>query len=135
MTGVLHSKLVYNDYKKYVLGSKLYGHSYIAYMEQLNDEIIIQQDQPQSAEIDNQHTLSKIVSLPPLRLAAQNPDLMWKRWWFFTDGQQFTVQNLDQLYILVSSAHKTTSRDMTCTVPTAINFAEVILLPKFNALV
>ena len=27
-----------------------------------------------------------------------------------------TVQNLDQLYALVSSARKTTSRDMTCTV-------------------
>ena len=28
---------------------------------------------------------------------------------------QFTVQNLDQLYLLVSSAHKTTHRDMTYT--------------------
>ena len=25
-----------------------------------------------------------------------------------TDGRQFTVQNLDQLHVLVSSAHKTT---------------------------
>ena len=33
-----------------------------------------------------------------------------------TYGQQFTVQKLDQLYVLVSSAHKTTRRDMTCTV-------------------
>ena len=31
-------------------------------------------------------------------------------------GRQFTVQNHDQLYVLVSSAHKTTHRDMTCTV-------------------
>ena len=31
-------------------------------------------------------------------------------------GQQFTLQNLDQLYVLVSSGHKTTCRDMTCTV-------------------
>ena len=29
---------------------------------------------------------------------------------------QFTVQNLDQLYVLVSSALKTTRCDMTCTV-------------------
>ena len=33
-----------------------------------------------------------------------------------TGGLQFTVQNLDQLYVLVSSAHKTTCHDMTCTV-------------------
>ena len=33
-----------------------------------------------------------------------------------TDGRQFSVQNLDQLYVLVSSAHKTTRRDLTCTV-------------------
>ena len=31
-------------------------------------------------------------------------------------GRQFIVQNLDQLYVLVSSAHKTTCSDMTCTV-------------------
>ena len=31
-------------------------------------------------------------------------------------GQQFTVQNLDQLYILVSSALPTTHCDMTYTV-------------------
>ena len=33
-----------------------------------------------------------------------------------TDGRQFTVQKLDQLYVLVSSDHKTTGHDMTCTV-------------------
>ena len=33
-----------------------------------------------------------------------------------TVGQQFTVQNPDQLYVLVSSALPTTRRDMTCTV-------------------
>ena len=32
------------------------------------------------------------------------------------DGWQFTVQSLDQLYVLVSSAHKTAHHDMTCTV-------------------
>ena len=31
-------------------------------------------------------------------------------------GRQFTVQNLDQLYVLVSSALPTTCCDMTCTV-------------------
>ena len=32
------------------------------------------------------------------------------------DGREFTEQNLDQLYVLVSAAHKTTHRDMSCTV-------------------
>ena len=31
-------------------------------------------------------------------------------------GQQFTVQNPNKLYVLVSSALPTTHRDMTCTV-------------------
>ena len=31
-------------------------------------------------------------------------------------GPQFTVQNPDELYVLVSSALLTTHRDMTCTV-------------------
>ena len=35
---------------------------------------------------------------------------------FLTDGRQCTVQNLDQLYVLISSAHKTTHHDMTYTV-------------------
>ena len=42
--------------------------------------------------------------------------LHWKVGSLLTDGQQFTVRNLDQAYLLVSSAHKTTRRDMTCTV-------------------
>ena len=33
-----------------------------------------------------------------------------------TDDQQFTVENVDQLYVLVSFARKTTHCDMTCTV-------------------
>ena len=33
-----------------------------------------------------------------------------------TDGRQFTLPNLDQQYVLFSSAHKTTHRDMTSTV-------------------
>ena len=31
-------------------------------------------------------------------------------------GRQFTVQNPDELYVLVSSALPTTRHDMTCTV-------------------
>ena len=31
-------------------------------------------------------------------------------------GQQFTVQNPNKLYVLVSSAFPNTRRDMTCTV-------------------
>ena len=35
------------------------------------------------------------------------PDLMWeKSWYLLTDGRQFIVQNLNQLYVLVSSAYK-----------------------------
>ena len=33
-----------------------------------------------------------------------------------TSGLQFTVQNLDQLHVLVSSAHKTTRLDITYSV-------------------
>ena len=47
------------------------------------------------------------------------------------DGLQFTVQNLDQLYVLVSSAHKTTQSEMTCTLlkPREINPKQLITLP------
>ena len=41
---------------------------------------------------------------------------MWQSWELFTNGRQFTVQNLDQLYVLNSSAHKTTRCDMICAV-------------------
>ena len=43
-------------------------------------------------------------------------NLMWENWYLLTNDQQFTVQNLDQMYVLVFSAHKTTRRDLTCTV-------------------
>ena len=36
--------------------------------------------------------------------------------WLLAFGRQFTVQNPDELYVLVSSALPTTRRDMTCTV-------------------
>ena len=35
---------------------------------------------------------------------------------FFTDGWQFTLQYIDQLYVVVSSAHKTAHHDMTYAV-------------------
>ena len=41
-------------------------------------------------------------------------------------GRQFTVQNFDQLYVLVSSAHKTTRRAMTYIV------FKATLKPKFE---
>ena len=44
--------------------------------------------------------------LPPLRSeCVSQPDLKWESWELLAIGQQFTVQNLDQLYVLVSSAH------------------------------
>ena len=42
--------------------------------------------------------------LPRLRSVVQTPALMLETWWLFTNDWQFTVQNLDQLYVLVSSA-------------------------------
>ena len=52
--------------------------------------------------------------VPSLRFAKRKP--IWERWWFLTHGRQFTVQNSDQLYVLVSSVHKTNYHDMTCKV-------------------
>ena len=49
--------------------------------------------------------------LPTTEVSGSNPGL-----YVLTNGRQFTVQNLDQLYVLVSSARITTRRDMTCTV-------------------
>ena len=37
---------------------------------------------------------------------------MCESWLLLTDGRQFTVQNLEQLYVLVSYIR----RNMTCTV-------------------
>ena len=45
-----------------------------------------------------------------------NVNPMCVRWQFFTEFQQFTVQQLDQIYVLVSTAHKTSKSDMTYTV-------------------
>ena len=48
--------------------------------------------------------------------AFQTPDLMWESWDLLTNARQFTVQNLLQVYLLISAAHKTTRLDMTYTV-------------------
>ena len=58
-----------------------------------------------------------VTQLPPTsEVSSSNPNPMWERWLILTDGRQFTVQNLDQQYVLASSAHKTTCGDMTYTV-------------------
>ena len=58
-----------------------------------------------------------ITQFPPTsEVGGSNPDPMWESCLFLTDSLQFTVQNLDQLFVLVSSAHKTTCHDMTYTV-------------------
>ena len=41
------------------------------------------------------------------------PELKWESCKLLSVGHQYILQNLDQLYILVSSAHKTTRHDMT----------------------
>ena len=53
---------------------------------------------------------------PPPRSVVQTPYPMCESWLLLINGRQFTVQNLDQLYVPVSSAHKTTCPDMTYTV-------------------
>ena len=58
----------------------------------------------------------RVVTLSPLRLEFDScPDLKWEVWELLAVGRQFIVQNLDQLYILVSSGQKTNRCDMTCT--------------------
>ena len=55
--------------------------------------------------------------LPPLRAGfGSRHGFKWESWKLLAIGQQFTVQNPDKLYVLVSSALPTTRRDMTCTV-------------------
>ena len=56
------------------------------------------------------------MSITVFELAVQTPDPMQESWQLLTNRRQFTVQNFDQLYVLVSSGHKTTRHDMTCTV-------------------
>ena len=57
-----------------------------------------------------------VTDSPPTSEVVQTPDRIWESWSLLTDDRQFTVQNLDQLYILISSAYKTTRGDMSSTV-------------------
>ena len=53
-----------------------------------------------------------------LLFILNSPTLLFKYYLTITNiavGRQFTVQNLDHLYVLVSFAHKTTHCDMTYT--------------------
>ena len=61
-------------------------------------------------------SVTQIVTLSPptSKVGGSNPRYYVGK--LLTDGRQFTVQNFDQLYVLVSSAHKTTRCDITCTV-------------------
>ena len=56
------------------------------------------------------------LSPPTSEIGVQIPaQPKWESWLLLAVGRQFTVQNFDQLYALVSSAHKTTCCDMTYT--------------------
>ena len=61
----------------------------------------------------------RVVTLSPptseVRFGSR-PYLKYESWYLLAVGWQFTVQNLDQLYVLVSSALPTTRHEMTCTV-------------------
>ena len=51
--------------------------------------------------------------LPPVRSELKSqPDFTWESWKMLAVGRQFTVQNLDQLYVLVSSALPTTRHNI-----------------------
>ena len=58
-------------------------------------------------------TLSPPISEARVRFPTQ-PQV--ENWQVLAVGRQFTVQNFDRVYVLVSSALQTTRRDMTCTV-------------------
>ena len=62
------------------------------------------------------HGGAVVTHSPPIsEVGGSNPKLYVRRM-VVSYGRQFTVQNLDQLYVPVSSAHKTTRHDMTYTV-------------------
>ena len=60
----------------------------------------------------------RVVTLSPPTSGAGVRSLSWPEVGklVFAVGRQFTVQNPNELYVLVSSALPTTRRDMTCTV-------------------
>ena len=53
--------------------------------------------------------------LPPTsEIGVQIPaNLKWQSWYLIAVGKQFREQNLNQMHVIVSSAHKITCRDMT----------------------
>ena len=68
-----------------------------------------------------------IHSTPTSEVSGSNPKpYVGKMDSFLLMAGQFTVQNLDQLYILVSSTYKTTHRNMIYTV------LKVMLNPQIN---
>ena len=54
--------------------------------------------------------------LIPTTVDSSSNFIMWENWLLLTYGRNFTVQHLDQLYVLVSSAHKNARCDIACTV-------------------
>ena len=61
-----------------------------------------------------EHGGAVVTHLPPTSgLAVQTLEHYVGK--ILTNGRQFTVQNLDQLYVLVSSVYKTIRRNMTYT--------------------
>ena len=55
-------------------------------------------------------------SPPTSEVGGSTLDPMWESWGFLTDGRQFTVQKLDQLYVQFPLPITLRTRcDMTCT--------------------
>ena len=55
-------------------------------------------------------------SPPTSEFGGSNPVPLIGKLVIAYDGRQFRARNLDELYVQVFSADKTTHRDMTCTV-------------------
>ena len=63
------------------------------------------------------HGCTVLTNSPPTsEVGGSNPEPCGKDGSFISNDQQFKVQNLHQLCVLVSSAHKATHRHMTQTV-------------------
>ena len=65
-----------------------------------------------------QHICDRSFTKFTLKAGVQFP--AWPQVGKLVVGRQFTVQNPDKLYVLVSSALPTIRRDMTCTVLKAL---------------
>ena len=62
------------------------------------------------------HGCVVVITLPTTSAKVQIPDPGEAGSCMPTDGQHFKVLNLEQLYVLVSSAHKSTCHEMAHTV-------------------